>query len=337
MKYSNDMINSITLYILEKIEQGRGNVARATADAFDMSLNTAHKYVGLLLKDGIINKSKRDSYALAQKKYEYKFTRGDRAFESDTYAYDICVENKISSLGENIKHIWTYAISEMVNNVIEHSNADNMYVTVLQDYLKTSVIVTDDGVGIFNKIKSHFNLPSLDEAICELFKGKLTTDDSNHSGEGIFFTSKMMDSFWIRSDEKIFAVSKFEPDILSDIGGTKSGTQVFMSLSNFSKKSAKEIFDAYSDTDGSFNTTRVPLKNAFDSAPISRSQAKRLCNRLESFEEVILDFSDIEWIGQGFAHQLFVVFAKAHPSVILKPINMSDGVLKMYNHVTKTV
>lgn len=60
-----------------------------------------------------------------------------------------------------------------------------------------------------------------------------------------------------------------------------------------------------------------------------------MCNRFEGFEEVTIDFEGIQWMGQGFAHQLFVVFQNANPNVKLTPINMSEGVLKMYNHVTK--
>ena len=74
-------------------------------------------------------------------------------------------------------------------------------------------------------------------------------------------------------------------------------------------------------------------KNAFGSTPVSRSQAKQLCNGLEKFEEIILDFSDIAWMGQGFAHQIFVVFANAHPEIVIDPINMNKDVTKMYNHV----
>ncbi len=47
----------------------------------------------------------------------------------------------------------------------------------------------------------------------------------------------------------------------------------------------------------------------------------------------MLDFEGLEWMGQGFAHQIFVVFQNAHPDIVLTPVNMSDGVNKMYNHV----
>jgi len=61
--------------------------------------------------------------------------------------------------------------------------------------------------------------------------------------------------------------------------------------------------------------------------PISRQV------RLEKFEEVILDFDAIEWMGQGFAHQMFAVFRREHPNISLVPINMNEPVTKMYNHV----
>lgn len=89
----------------------------------------------------------------------------------------------------------------------------------------------------------------------------------------------------------------------------------------------------FSDIDGGFTKTRIPVKNIFESFPVSRSQAKRLCHRFENFEEIELDFSDIDEIGQGFAHEIFVVFQNEHPNVILTPQNTSPAVSKMISHV----
>lgn len=80
-------------------------------------------------------------------------------------------------------------------------------------------------------------------------------------------------------------------------------------------------------------TTYISLKDYFDRNPVSRFQAKLICSKLECYKEVELDFDGLEWIGQGFAHQLFVVFTKNHPDIKLTPFNLSDEVLKMYNHV----
>ena len=336
MKYTTEKKQTIILYILEKIAAETQSLSKVVAETFNISTNTVHTYLNELIENGIIEKQKRGQYKLTNKQHEYIFKRSEGKLVSDTLPYEDCLEKEIRHLGENVQRIWAYGLSEMVNNVIDHSNAENMKVIVIQNYLITSVLLIDDGVGIFEKIKNHFGLPSLDEAICELFKGKLTTDEINHSGEGIFFTSKMMDNFLILSSGKIFTSSKFDDDNILDLNANTQGTCVLMTLSNFTHKTPKEVFDQYSDVDGSFVTTRIPLKNIFDAAPVSRSQAKRVCNRLEKFTEAILDFDGIDWMGQGFAHQIFVVFKNAHPEISIVLQNMNESVESMYNHVIKT-
>lgn len=61
--------------------------------------------------------------------------------------------------------------------------------------------------------------------------------------------------------------------------------------------------------------------------------AKRLGSRPDRFREVELDFTGLDWIGQGFAHQVFVVFQNAHPEIKLIPLNINADVEKMYRHV----
>ena len=46
-------------------------------------------------------------------------------------------------------------------------------------------------------------------------------------------------------------------------------------------------------------------------------------------------FEGIDEIGQGFAHELFVVFQNEHPEVELIPLNMSEYVKKMVDHVKR--
>ena len=65
-------------------------------------------------------------------------------------------------------------------------------------------------------------------------------------------------------------------------------------------------------------------------------QTKRLCSRLDRFREVELDFTGLDWIGQGFAHQVFVVFQNAHPEIKLIPLNMNADVEKMYRRVMQS-
>ncbi len=335
MKFSQEKKNAIIMYILEKISNGTEGISKVVSETFAISRNTVSIYLNELIEQGIIEKNQRDLYSLVKKEYRYELRRSEGHFDSDTYAYINCLEPQIEDLKENVKRIWSYSLSEMYNNVLDHSEAELLELVIQRDYLYTSVSLKDNGVGIFHKIKSHFGLPSMDEAICELFKGKLTTDSQNHSGEGIFFTSKLMDRFYIISGKKIFTTDKYEDEhIETSKNNITDGTLVFMSLSNFSNKNTFDVFDDYSNDEGSFIKTRIPLKNIFSDGPVSRSQANRVCNRLDKFKEVTIDFDGIAWMGQGFAHQMFVVYKNQHPEITFIPVNMNEAVTKMYNHVT---
>jgi anti-sigma regulatory factor (Ser/Thr protein kinase) len=243
-------------------------------------------------------------------------------------------------LPRNVEKIWAYAFCEMMNNVIDHSQASQVCFFIGLTEVDTSIVLIDNGIGAFRNIMEKFEMASLDQAIQGLFKGKLTTDPEHHSGEGIFFSSRMMDEFAVVSSGKVFSHSKYET-IASSLNSIKElkgwdnlpGTIVFMKLSNYSKREIGEVFRAYEDDDYDFIRTIIPVKNLFDSFPVSRSQAKRLCKGFERFKEVILDFHDVERAGQGFVDELFRVYVNHNPDVKISYINACDEVKRMIRHV----
>ena len=334
MRFNEEKKKEIILYLLEKIQQKDSAISKKVAEIFSVNQNTIHTYINELVDQKVIHRVKRGQYELVTQEFHYELCRADGDLDSDTIAYEKYLRPHIKDMQENVKSIWSYAFSEMINNVMDHSSAERVQVVVEQNYLSTNVMIADNGIGIFNKIKDYFGFESLDEAICELFKGKLTTDSKNHSGEGIFFSSKLMDDFFIVSSGKIFTNNKYDNSRIIDIANTNlDGTCVIMQLSNYSHKSPQEVFDLFANEEGGFVKTTIPMKNIFESSPVSRSQAKRVCNRLEKFQEVVLDFEGVQWMGQGFAHQLFVIFLNEHPDIQLIPINMNEDITKMHYHV----
>lgn len=335
MRFNTDLKQRIQLYILEKISNRDSEIIATTVNSFGISKNTVSNYLRELQDNKVIKKVKRNCYELVSNKQEFVLYKNDGQLIEESKIYDSYILPLLNNVSKNVLQIWQYVFSEMTNNVIEHSEATELRIVVKQDHLKTEIILVDNGIGIFNKIKNHLGLTDTEDAICELFKGKLTTDEAHHSGEGIFFSSKILDSFAILSDGKIFTMDEFdngavqEDIFMSDL----CGTMVSMQLSNFSNKQLMNVFNEFSSVEQGFNKTIIPLRNVFISNPVSRSQAKRVCARLERFEEVTLDFKDVSWAGQGFMHEIFVVFAKYNPAIKIVPINMNDDVSKMFNHV----
>jgi hypothetical protein len=50
---------------------------------------------------------------------------------------------------------------------------------------------------------------------------------------------------------------------------------------------------------------------------------------LEKFREVVLDFEGVDLVGQGFADEVFRVWAQQHPDVLLIPTGMNEPVAFM--------
>lgn len=143
--------------------------------------------------------------------------RSEGELEEEDEIYGKYIKQYIENLPDNVRKIWEYSFMEMMNNAIDHSEAEVVMLGVYKSYIYTYIMIYDIGVGIFRKIKEFYNYNSLDDAVNELFKGKLTTDSKRHSGEGIFFTSRILDEFAAISDGKIFTHDKYE-EVLQNLG-----------------------------------------------------------------------------------------------------------------------
>ncbi len=272
-------------------------------------------------------------YALApllhwQKRYEL----ADKLSEDVVWRGDVAPS--LGKLPENVLGIWQYGFTEMLNNVIDHSAASYVMISATKTAASTTIQLYDDGIGIFKKIQAALNLDDERHGVLELAKGKFTTDPANHSGEGIFFTSRMFDEFDILSGDVYFSheFDKKEDWILQRGASRGGGTLVTMKLHNHTARTMKKVFDKFaSDEEYGFTKTVVPVKlmQYGDDNLVSRSQAKRLLGRFDRFKVVMLDFSGVTSIGQAFADEVFRVFRSKHPEVELIPMHASSEVRHM--------
>ena len=106
-----------------------------------------------------------------------------------------------------------------------------------------------------------------------------------------------------------------------------------MQINDETKQNTEEIINSSNDLNKEFPKTNLPvLETCRGIQPISRSQARIIYRGLDSFKEAVLDFSDVEYMGQGFADELFRVFHNNHPNVILTPVNMNEETMLMYQY-----
>jgi len=325
----------IRAYLLQGIDDNPRGIVTETAKRFAVTRQAVLRHVRSLLAEGKIavqGRTRDRRYTVVPiAKVELSLIISPDLEEHVIWRQSI--RPALEGVRENVLGICQYGFTEMLRNAIDHSESPRAVAMLDYSPHRIRIRVADSGVGVFNKIQKAFNLPDPRDAILELAKGKLTTDPKRHTGEGIFFASRMFDRFSILSGKLYFAHKEQGDDWLLEDEDQSAGTMVSMVISPSSEWTTQEIFDRFASSDGNFgfSKTHVPvvLARYGDENLVSRSQAKRLLSRFERFREIVLDFKNVSTIGQAFADEVFRVFPHDHPQVHLYPINVTSQVIRM--------
>ncbi|MEE9424872.1 MAG: DUF4325 domain-containing protein [Methylococcales bacterium] len=326
---------AIRKYILNSVGKYPIDITRVTAEKFDISRQAVNKHLKRLVEEESLilhGKTKSRVYKL-RPLLDCSETFSITSKLAEDVIWRNKVEPRMGKMPDNVNDIWHYGFTEMFNNAIDHSEGKVILIHLLISATDTQIALYDNGIGIFKKIQKELDLLDERHSVLELAKGKLTTDPERHTGEGIFFTSRMFDDFQILSGETYFS-HKFgeQEDWILESDKFSSGTAVWMRLNNHTSRNTKKIFDKFTSGDEfGFNKTVVPVKLAQygDDKLVSRSQAKRLISRFDRFKIVILDFKEVDSIGQAFADEVFRVTANRFPETELSEINTNSDVKRM--------
>lgn len=218
-------------------------------------------------------------------------------------------------LSPNVQKIFGYSFTEMVNNAIDHSRSTKVFISVELFPKEIQFRVQDKGIGIFKNIQKSFRLKSELEAVEHLLKGKQTTQPEKHSGEGVFFTSRIADFFHIKSHSIALTLDNKRQDIFIKEKRFEKGTEIVFRILRRSRKSLTELFQKFTNEDFVFDRNEIRVVVSSQLGNLSRSEAKRLLVGLDKFSRITFDFNDVKEIGQAFADELFRVFPIAHPDI----------------------
>ena len=348
MVTKQNRLQFIRQFAIENINDHRSDIGLLLANEFAISRQAANKYLRRFVDDGVLEstgntKAKQYGLAvLASNVIELVTTR-------NLEEHVLWMDHIVPSLGEitrNVEDICQFGFTEMANNVLEHSMSPTIQLVVMRDASAISMSVMDKGIGIFRKIQDEYGYRDPRDALLELSKGKLTTNQDAHSGEGIFFTSRMFDYFAIHSGFLLFSRMKsLEGDWLIEVDDSDGiepvqGTVIHMKIALTTDRTTKEVFDAaVSEFDEyAFSRTHVPIKLAKygNEQLVSRSQARRVLARFDNFKEIMLDFHGVETMGPAFADEIFRVFTNQNPSINLIAERTTPEIDQMIRRVQST-
>jgi anti-sigma regulatory factor (Ser/Thr protein kinase) len=330
----NNKSIKIREFILRVLPEHPNNIVALIAAEFGMTRQAAHLYINKEIKNGNIVKTgetKSARYFLIGGT-KIQFSCNIKSGLEEDRVWSKYVKPMILKYPYNIQEIIAYGFTEIYNNAIDHSAGTTIYaqIEVIEDNIEITIM--DNGIGIFKKIQESLKLDSIRESLLHLSKGKFTTDPTKHTGEGIFFTSRIFDRFSILSSDLYYSFENQDWLLSSEKNETfGKGTLIKMIISKNSKKTPKEIMDKYTDAEFGFSKTIVAVALSADpnDPHVSRSQAKRLMMGLDKFKTIVLDFESITTVGQAFVDEIFRVFKNAHPAIQIQYMNANQEVIEM--------
>ncbi|HEY6476878.1 MAG TPA: ATP-binding protein [Polyangia bacterium] len=310
---------------------GQARSASEVASAVGISRQAAHRHLATLVAAGQLRVEGRGRAARYRGASSLPFSRRyPCAIAEDRVWSELSSElPALGKLGREARSVFQYAFTEMLNNAIEHSGSREIEVRFEAIPRGLAFEIVDQGRGAFANLRRTLRLPSDLDALAQLSKGKLTTLPAGHTGEGIFFTSKVADRFTLESGAVRWDVDNVRDDIGVGAVPRRSGTRVRFEAATKVRRKLAEVFAAFTD-DLEFAKTRVVIKLfAIGARFVSRSEARRVAVGLERFREVVFDYRGVEEVGQGFVDELYRVWAIAHPGIALTSIGANRAVAFM--------
>jgi biotin operon repressor len=330
-----------------RIVRESGEVSGAKiASILGISRQAVHRHLGRMLDEGKLARSGRTRgvlYRLPGTKtksaggsagsYRRTFTilglQEDLVFAEVSSLLDLK-----RTLSTAAYRIFNCSFTGMVNNAIEHSRSPTCRVEAALGSRDLVAVIRDQGIGVFNSIARRMALRDENDAVGELLKGKATTAPDRHSGEGIFFTSKACDLFALRSHRLELITNTRTRDVVLNVRKPIRGTEVSLHISRSARRELADVKSAFAPEQYDFRFEKSIVTVRFSAREyVSRSEARRLLVRLETFSEVVFDFAGVRSIGQGFADEIFRVFAVSHPKIVISRRNVDRALEIVIRHV----
>jgi len=255
--------------ILQLIRKEDRISAAQIGEALGLTRQAINRHIIRLIEDGLVvregrtrgaiyapvqpgAKAQRTSIVTFLKTYRVAGLEEDQVFLEVSHM--IGLERALST---EARRIAAYAFTEMLNNVIEHSESSECRVEVTLASRILDITIRDFGIGVFYSVSSKLGLGSEEEAIGVLLKGKGTTMPERHAGEGIFFTSKSCDHFSLRSHRMELSLGSRAEDSHVSVRRFLKGTEVSVIVRKSARRKLEKIFSAFAPEEYDFRFERT--------------------------------------------------------------------------------
>lgn len=240
------------------------------------------------------------------------------------------------ALPADVARMLRHALSELLNNAIEHSGGRTVTVSMRRSALQAQLLVADDGRGAFDTIRAACAIDDPAQAMFEIAKGRLTTRPAGHGGRGLYHTAALADVFDLHANGRGWRRIAAEADadgcsarwqpVRTPSG---AGTTVYVAVALDTARTLDQALRTGSREGcrGWIDHARLPLRLlAEDGVLESRALARRVGWRLEHCAAATLDYAGITDVGPAFADEIGRVLPQRLPGLQWQRVNATPAV-----------
>ena len=296
----------IKKFILDNLSHHEKDIIQAAINHFGISRQAIHKHMNNLIsaKKVIAHGNTKGRYYQLMPMVNFSKTIDINNGTTQEILKNF-VSIHLKSLPLNIQEIFEFSVGALLNNIFDHASALKIYLKIYITHEQAHFILADNGIGIFDHIRSGLSLTSNELAALELAKGDLTTDSNRHSGGELNTIIKLFDLVTIDSSGKSLKYSNYDDDWQIAYSLQQKGTRIHLQIEPSSKRTCATIFNRIFKSEE--KKIKIPL-NLLDISEYkivnSRSQAKSVLRNIQKFKKIEFDFNKIDLIGPAFADEL---------------------------------
>ena len=316
-------------FLLDNLSKHQKDIIQAAIRRFGISRQAVHKHMNYLINDKKVaaHGNTKGRYYELMPTVNFNKTINIGSMQTGDDIIKKFIEPNIRILSENIFEIFHSSTQALINNIFDHANASKILFKIYITHKDAHFIISDNGIGIFDHLKSGLNLFDEHLAALELAKGHVTTDPHNHSGDELYTVIHLFDKVKIDSSGRSLGFSNYKQDWSLTYSPHRQGSRIHLTISPSSKRTCKEIFNNIFHLND--KKVRIPL-NLLDISEHkvvnSRSQVESVLRNIKDFNEIEFDFKKIDLIGPSFADELVRKTIEKNYKARIKCINANETV-----------
>ena len=330
--------NQIKKFILDNLSRHRRDIIYAAIQRFGVSRQAVLKHMHTLINDKkvVAHGKTRDRFYELRPQVNYNITIPINNKFSTQLVLSKNILPHIASLPKNLVEIIQFSITALLNNISDHSKATKLYLKLYLTYDDFHMVINDNGKGIFGHISSILNLDSIQCAVLELAKGRVTTDEENHSGDELNTVIHLFDEAVIESNGIFLKYINKTSSFSSGSSLQQKGTRIHLKINPDSKRTCGKTFKKLFDIEHRYTSIPVSILRRNKNEQInSRNQAKTILSNINNIRKIKFDFNNVDLIGPAFADELIRGLNKKEKAIEVQWINSNEMIDIMMSHAVE--